>query len=620
MADYSSAVSLSSSPGHRAESFPDIDSDFDDPNDPDNHFAYEHHVLQESDGSSDDESEGGLFVPPARSASPASVITLSASEQGEHRTDSEAEPDVLGHEQEDIDLDLESELERELEAENVGIDLLSSDEDDADPDYGDRDNLALRAPYGPGFLQFLDGLHGGIDDFDDLDDDLFGDDFDDDDEDLDHLAAALDEQHRLSPHYHHHHHHHHLHHFHHPRLSPVHPDRHSPIVRGVNPLQNFGPHLNFLPPHLHNHPQRAGSSSPVSLHQRGRMDRSSRARNGAAGQMDELVGVEMGRQAIGGHNLRAGAGRAQQNQQPPHAQPDFIDLTGDDEEIEFLGGSQNARRQQSQRRDNVPGLNRSDSNYIGGQPVIDLTSDSPDEEQMVNRANAGSTPGVRNRPHRHHPPRMDRRSPRRIPANNVQANPQGMFGLFANALGNVIGNFGYPRDDDVIALDAAPRAAILPDMGPWRHLPMGGHGDIHLNYQMHPFPHHGGGPGGPPKPVHEPPATARDGFTRDTGEEQVLVCPSCDNELAYDPDDEDDNGPPTKKARTKKDKAEHHFWAVKECGHVYCRRCYDNRKPTAKSPRVGFMPSLENPKKIICAVDGCQSDVSNKTAWVGLFL
>ncbi|ORY63265.1 uncharacterized protein BCR38DRAFT_294221, partial [Pseudomassariella vexata] len=126
---------------------------------------------------------------------------------------------------------------------------------------------------------------------------------------------------------------------------------------------------------------------------------------------------------------------------------------------------------------------------------------------------------------------------------------------------------------------------------------------------------------GPPKPVHEPPPQAKEGFTRDTGEDFVLICPSCDEELAYDPDVEDENGPPTKKARTRKDKAEHHFWAVKACGHVYCKRCYDNRKPSARNPvKVGFKPPPTDQRKLMCAVDGCESEVSTKTAWVGIFL
>jgi hypothetical protein len=85
-----------------------------------------------------------------------------------------------------------------------------------------------------------------------------------------------------------------------------------------------------------------------------------------------------------------------------------------------------------------------------------------------------------------------------------------------------------------------------------------------LNYNHHPF----GGPSSRNrKPTFEPPPEARENFARDTGDDKVFLCPSCEEELAYN-EAVDDNGPPTKKARTKKDQALHYFWAVKACGHV----------------------------------------------------
>jgi hypothetical protein len=68
-----------------------------------------------------------------------------------------------------------------------------------------------------------------------------------------------------------------------------------------------------------------------------------------------------------------------------------------------------------------------------------------------------------------------------------------------------------------------------------------------------------------PKPT--PPPPAREGFTRDTGTDTVAVCPSCDQELKYDQDDHNE-GQPNRKGKTKRDKSEHHFWALKTCGHV----------------------------------------------------
>lgn len=86
---------------------------------------------------------------------------------------------------------------------------------------------------------------------------------------------------------------------------------------------------------------------------------------------------------------------------------------------------------------------------------------------------------------------------------------------------------------------------------------------VHLNYQRPAFDP-------PPPPPPAPPPTgqklvvppAREGFTRDTGEDVVVVCPACGGELEYVPGGEG--------KKRKREKGEHHFWAVKACGHVRC--------------------------------------------------
>lgn len=70
------------------------------------------------------------------------------------------------------------------------------------------------------------------------------------------------------------------------------------------------------------------------------------------------------------------------------------------------------------------------------------------------------------------------------------------------------------------------------------------------------------------KPDHNPPPPAREGFTRSPQEDDVIVCPSCDEELV---DIKNVKEPVVKKggrAPTKKDQEEHPFWAVQNCGHV----------------------------------------------------
>ncbi|CAK7567959.1 MAG: hypothetical protein SEPTF4163_005937 [Sporothrix epigloea] len=142
---------------------------------------------------------------------------------------------------------------------------------------------------------------------------------------------------------------------------------------------------------------------------------------------------------------------------------------------------------------------------------------------------------------------------------------------------------------------------------------------------------------------YEAPTEPLPGYTRETGENLVAVCASCDRELAYDPEEGEGGGagtdglPSAKRTRkTAKDSAQHHFWAVRTCGHVYCSACYEGRrygmKKDAKSsqplrgengtgsssaPSVMF---VVDGKTIYCAAEGCHADVTAKSKWQGLFV
>ncbi|KAI1758734.1 hypothetical protein GGR53DRAFT_472066 [Hypoxylon sp. FL1150] len=342
-------------------------------------------------------------------------------------------------------------------------------------------------------------------------------------------------------------------------------------------------------------------------------------------QIDELVGMEV----EGSRNARD---RQRPQRRQHRTQPEVIDLTGDASSPQAAPqrGSQNARRRHSQRN-SPPRLSRSDASYVGERTVIDLVSDSDDEPQAI------GMPPLRG----NNRPRPPRRVPSIIPLQDLPELEQAaqrraisggfprQFQRYLGGLGNLdhvplfdwLNNRNRAPGDDVVMLS---HRQLLPADNPAR--PDGGlpQFPVRLNYDIHPFQNHPPPPavgGGTPKPLHEPPKETRPGFTRNTAEDVIAICPSCEKELAY----EDGDGAictPAKKGRSKKDKAEHHFWAVKACGHVYCRKCFEHRKPTGKNPPpVGFRPDPSGAKnKMLCAVEDCESEVSSKSVWVGIFM
>lgn len=337
----------------------------------------------------------------------------------------------------------------------------------------------------------------------------------------------------------------------------------------------------------------------------------------------------------------------------------------------------NPRRHMSQNG-RMPSLNRSDGSILNGNAaaaVIDLTLDSPDDNIPADRRlppppAAAQLNQAANRNHRRLPAPA---SPAPAagaapPAHRAQYQDFGRHligsirGLLPGLLAQAVNN---PREADVQFVGAVPVPAF-----PMNPNPLAGN-PPEFNYQANGF----GGYGGrqpTPKPDFQAPPPSRPGFTRDTrpdggesgaDEELVVVCPSCDNELKYSPDDDDDTPRPAKKPRGKKSQEEHHFWAVKNCGHVrlclvdfrpifpghhhppspastrrwltgrrphqvYCKNCYDNRKKHSKgkdsaAAKTGFrfQPSETSKSiKIFCAVDDCESEVSPNAAWVGIFM
>ncbi|KAK4098892.1 hypothetical protein N658DRAFT_205932 [Parathielavia hyrcaniae] len=326
---------------------------------------------------------------------------------------------------------------------------------------------------------------------------------------------------------------------------------------------------------------------------------------------DELVAVEM----------RAPPRR---NRTPLRAQPEVIDLTGEPDSAEEAavilpppprrGASSVQAAERHPRRhlslgQRTPSLSRSDGSLLRNNPnVIDLTLDDsspapPPMPQQLPRREIPENNHHHHRQNQHHPHRRPHRRPEE---------PSGLLARF-NGIIRGINQYrlgGRAPEVEVQLIGGRPNMAD----------PLGGNVPI-LNYRGN-----GHNAGGAPKPDHVPPPPAREGFTRDTGStDDVVVCAGCEQELKYDPDLANDNAMSpraTKKPRTRKDQEEHYFWALKECGHVYCKNCYESRSSrTTRNPPPSVFRRDKANKKMYCKVDGCEtSDVNVKTSWVGLFV
>ncbi|KAI0177337.1 hypothetical protein BJ166DRAFT_21336 [Pestalotiopsis sp. NC0098] len=605
-----------------------LDSDLDSLADGDSNHdsdsgAYQETLISIPDSTlSDEESEGGLFVEQdpsesERSASPASIITLSSQQSSRSSSEPVSDQGFFGNRP---DLrDLQARLAEALEEAHGDN---SSDSGDSQGTEGQDPDASPHSHFNEHRHPFLfDNLHehSDLSDQEDngLDEDAVGpalrdlvdfgrywdvNEIDDEHEVDAEIFRALVDNDRvdrvLAPH---------------PRLASMPPGRPLANDHAADPLDAYA--------------RRNRASATPNEEEELDMD-----------MADYLYEVEFGRgqgaAARAGQNARD---RASQNE-GQRAQHQVIDLTLEDDEVEVISESQNARRQQSQRRDNAPRLNRSDGSYVGdrnvggnNQDVILLSSDDDSEHDdnevavhRVRRPRRAAQPY-----HNHQPPNQNRphlqhhniRIPPIIPP--VRPLPRNQDRPIMEPI--MAGNGGYHPLHRQLPNNMRQMLFAMARGGNEQGLQgLEGLNHIDLDYQHNPFAQfqQPAPPAmGPQKPQHEPPPKPRDGFTRDLEEEQVIICPSCDEELAYDPAVEDENGPPTKRVRSRKDQAEHYFWAVKECGHVFCKKCYDNRKPTTKSKvKAGFRPCAQNSKKLICAVDGCNSDVAPKGAWIGLFL
>lgn len=292
-----------------------------------------------------------------------------------------------------------------------------------------------------------------------------------------------------------------------------------------------------LPPLIEHRAQRPNRPGNMAA------PRQANAANGAGAGPDVLVDLELY------FRQERPQRRAQQNQQGP---ADVIDLTNEpDSPVQSHAPrpSVNPRRQNSQGR-NPPALARSDSSILAGNApnVIDLTDDSPEVP--------------RRRPDRQLPPIPGRNREHRDRGGFMPYNPASAFsGLAAGLRRHLYPLRLFPAQEEDVQLLGILHNRINPgDL----NNPLG---NIQLQYEHNAFDR-----AESPKPVHQPPPPAKPGYTRDTGSDMVVICPCCNEELAYDPDVPASESHPSRKG--KRQRSEHHFWALKNCGHVRCPAPY----------------------------------------------
>ncbi|KAL9138403.1 MAG: hypothetical protein Q9175_000386 [Cornicularia normoerica] len=105
----------------------------------------------------------------------------------------------------------------------------------------------------------------------------------------------------------------------------------------------------------------------------------------------------------------------------------------------------------------------------------------------------------------------------------------------------------------------------------------------------------------PRLPTYDPPAPAQEGFTRTPNEDDVLVCPNCDDELGLGDDE-----------------VKRQVWVVKACGHVYCGECAKNRSTSKKSLLSATSKRIKPFSK--CVVEDCGKNVSHVKSVIQVYM
>jgi hypothetical protein len=246
--------------------------------------------------------------------------------------------------------------------------------------------------------------------------------------------------------------------------------------------------------------------------------------------------------------------RSQSQQRPRlehRASQTIIDLTDEPEELP-LPSRNNEERSRSQR---PPQLGRSDAVSLGD--FIDLTDDNGEPDIIIMGGRQLPLP----RPSAARPVPPARRDD--SPSLFVPLPPQPINRVFpTHRHGVVIGVSGRVERRGRIPAEAHYHMAARMGQEIIDHIQAFHDEQVMpglMNYQHHAFVDR--------KPQHVAPPAAKEGFTRSPEESQTIICPSCEEELIHRKDEE----PVVKKtgkAPSRKDREEHPFWVLKECGHV----------------------------------------------------
>ncbi|CAD6506205.1 BgTH12-07132 [Blumeria graminis f. sp. triticale] len=287
----------------------------------------------------------------------------------------------------------------------------------------------------------------------------------------------------------------------------------------------------------------------------------------------------------------------------------IIDLT---EDIEDLAPSISTIRSRS--RPNIPSIfNRSEA--VSRADIVDLTGDIEHEEEedeiiFTGQRRVAVRPGATRFAARAQP--NNTRRPRRSssPSLFLPAGPISSTGYrsFSSSHGDNGLAFGLARLGQMFSPHIMEHIPAFVHLGAIR--PMAGRVD------------HGRGSTMERRPEHIPPPAARDNFTRSPTQSDTIICPNCEKELIHN---KESIVRKTGKAPSKKDREEHPFWVVKECGHVYCNNCFQSRldktRKSAFTEEVKPTNTKSSTRKVlICAVDDCKCDVRGKDKWVGVFM